>query len=499
MTTTRRTKFEDLSRTTGIRGVLRTAGLALGALVLLAGVATAQRGKPASLLLMPEYDNRTGSASILTVTNLNDTWGVTVEFRYVGEECLEFNRFLHLSPNDTFTCLTNVHCPWQNRGFVYVVAGSADTGEAISFNWLTGNISSIDGFESFGYSVEPFAFEAPLPQGVSTDLDGDGLRDLDGREYQMAPDRLLFPRFLGQGYGPLSTDLVLINLTGSRAFTASVNLKGYNDDSEEYSALHAFFCTERVPLLTVSSLFGNSFLASTNNDPNEIVGLPQWESGWFWIDGFRATSTEQVVGDPAILGFLVEKDSGQESAVLPFASGSQGNGCLIHQDDTIVTPPGTSFCFGHDGMGTPCPCNNDNDGSLAGAGCANGVFGSGARLLGSGMASVGADSLVLTATNVEPNNSGLFFQANNAVNGGDGLPFGDGLRCAGGNVIRLQVRFANSSGISATGIAIGLKGGVSAGDVRRYQYWYRNISNPPCGAGVNDFNLTNGYEITWQP
>ncbi len=63
-------------------------------------------------------------------------------------------------------------------------------------------------------------------------------------------------------------------------------------------------------------------------------------------------------------------------------------------------------------------------------------------------------------------------------------------------MIRLEVVIADANGDAATTIAIGSKGGVAAGDVRRYQYWYRDPVGSPCGSG---FNLTNGYEITWQP
>ena len=42
-------------------------------------------------------------------------------------------------------------------------------------------------------------------------------------------------------------------------------------------------------------------------------------------------------------------------------------------------------------------------------------------------------------------------------------------------------------------------GNVLPGDTKRYQCWYRTSVSPPCGLGVNDFNLSNGYEITWTP
>ena len=70
---------------------------------------------------------------------------------------------------------------------------------------------------------------------------------------------------------------------------------------------------------------------------------------------------------------------------------------------------------------------------------------------------------------------------------------------AGGGLIRLQVRTSNGAGMSSTTIGIAAKGGVVAGDTKRYQCWFRTTVNPPCGAGVNDFNLSNGYEIVWQP
>ncbi len=158
--------------------------------------------------------------------------------------------------------------------------------------------------------------------------------------------------------------------------------------------------------------------------------------------------------------------------------------------------PGTGFCFGELGSGTPCPCANDNDGSVPGSGCANGVYSAGANLTASGIASVSSDSLVLMTTRTEPNNSGLYFQGHNAVAGGDGIVFGDGLRCAGGGVIRIQVRTSDGVGSSATTIPIGAKGGVSSGDTRYYQCWYRNPLNSPCGS---DFNASNGYAITWLP
>lgn len=194
-------------------------------------------------------------------------------------------------------------------------------------------------------------------------------------------------------------------------------------------------------------------------------------------------------GNPA--QYVIDVATDQHENVFVTGSGSDNGFCI----ENAHPVPGTGYCFGDPGSGTPCPCNNDNDGSIPGSGCYNGVFTSGAQLTGSGVASVNSDSLVLTTTHAEPHRAGLYFQANSQINGGNGITFGDGLRCAGFGLIRLQIRISDAAGASSTTIAIGAKGGVAPGDVKRYQYWYRTVTSPPCG---HDFNTSNGYEVTWR-
>ncbi len=159
-------------------------------------------------------------------------------------------------------------------------------------------------------------------------------------------------------------------------------------------------------------------------------------------------------------------------------------------DVDCVGGPGISFCSG-DGSGTACPCGNTGG---AGEGCANDT-GSGARLSGTGSSSVGADDLVLSTTNLT-NGPGLFFQGDNAVGGGAGVQFGDGLRCAGSSVRRLEIAFSNTANgfTTTTSVSIATNGAVNAGDTKRYQYWYRDPGASPCS---NLFNLSNGYEVSW--
>ena len=62
-------------------------------------------------------------------------------------------------------------------------------------------------------------------------------------------------------------------------------------------------------------------------------------------------------------------------------------------------------------------------------------------------------------------------------------------------MIRLQVRTSSATGESETTAPIAALGMVQPGDVKRYQLWYRDPDASPCGSG---FNLTNGYELTWE-
>jgi probable HAF family extracellular repeat protein len=164
----------------------------------------------------------------------------------------------------------------------------------------------------------------------------------------------------------------------------------------------------------------------------------------------------------------------------------------FHAVKWTITAVQTTFCFG-DGSGNACPCGNSG---AAGNGCAHSLSPIGANLIGSGSASLASDTLVLSGSNM-PNSSALYFQGTLQLNGGLGNAFGDGLRCAGGTVIRLGTK-ANASGASqypaALDLPVSLKGLVTTPGTRTYQAWYRNAASF-CTAST--FNLTNGLSIAW--
>ncbi len=177
----------------------------------------------------------------------------------------------------------------------------------------------------------------------------------------------------------------------------------------------------------------------------------------------------------------------------PIADTGVGTAPIVDMGAYEANPVQVSlYCFG-DGSGTPCPCANTG---AAEHGCANSLYPEGCQLTASGTPSVSNDTFRLTATGSIGGQPGLFFLGNNAVNGGLGNTFGDGLRCAGGGVKRLEVVFTCGCGAASSTVSIAQEGGLVAGDLKRMQWWYRDPNKSPCG---NGFNLSNGVEVTWTP
>lgn len=148
---------------------------------------------------------------------------------------------------------------------------------------------------------------------------------------------------------------------------------------------------------------------------------------------------------------------------------------------------GQDYCFGLN-----CPCGNDDPN----AGCAN-SSGSGGLLTAAGSTSIMANDLTMTATNLIPGQTAALFSADNALNGGNGRVFGDGLRCAGVNLERLNIGAADGMGTFTTGPGvIGLESNPVVGQTRRMQVWYRDPMGGPCNSG---HNLTNGVSLLYAP
>lgn len=312
--------------------------------------------RPGSLLLFPEFDNRDGDMTLITVTNTDcsgTSSDVDVEFVFIdADDCGEFNTTITLTPCDTFTAITNYLNPNMEQGYFYAFAKN-EAGEAINHNGLIGSAMVISGIEQFDYQVNPVSFLGIGAPGTITDLDGDGVRDLDGAEYDHAPDTITVPRFLGQGVdalgegSPVNSHLILIGLSGGQDFTTTICFDVYNDNEEAFSGEYTFYCWEKPTLLQVRGTFANSFLRTTDHDLGEILGAAnRRESGWICIDGCFATSQQETIANPAFYAVLVERISNYSVSDLPFECGRQANGALLPR--------------GLFGDGDPNPVDGDN-------------------------------------------------------------------------------------------------------------------------------------------
>ena len=327
--------------------LLSTVVLAGAACLGLGASAHAGQGQPGSLLVFPTFDNTRGGITLFTVTNTSDdqvNGTINVEFVYInGMNCQEFNRTRTLTPDDEISVLSQFDNPNMHKGYCYVFAKSHTTGAAIKFDHLIGSelvVNATTGAQSSpiitgDYSLNAWSFKAGagLTEGSNTDVNGNGLRDLNNTEYEAAPDRLDVPRFLGEG-GPQNANaqLALINLTGGAQFTAVVDFLVYNDNEEVFSAQYSFTCWALVELADISSVFTNDFLSTTNHSSTEIFAGPVMfnEAGWFRINGNTAFSTAAQFSDPAILGAYIESiHVAQGGAILPFGEGTQTNGSLL--------------------------------------------------------------------------------------------------------------------------------------------------------------------------
>lgn len=311
-----------------------------------AGSALATDGRnPGSLLLYPEFDNRTGTATVVTVTNVqvgDEQPDVDVEFIYIGRfgpdaediDCEETNRTVTLTPGDTFTALTNVHNPEHDQGFLYVFAKN-NLDIPIVHNWLTGNVMTVDGFTQFEFSVNPVSYEG-IGDGVFTDLDMDENLDMNGCEYSTNPDEILIPRFFGQVQTNFYDELIMIGLSGGAAFETKLDFLIFNDNEQIFSSEHTFRCWERAPLLRISNLFENEFLKLwTEHDPEELWGAPEIETGWIHIQGAVANSVSTSIQDPSVYCVLVSRvDENRGAADLPFERGARTNGELFPRSNS---------------------------------------------------------------------------------------------------------------------------------------------------------------------
>jgi hypothetical protein len=142
-----------------------------------------------------------------------------------------------------------------------------------------------------------------------------------------------------------------------------------------------------------------------------------------------------------------------------------------------------------------CPCFTSLPFGVVG-GCANSQQGHGGELAVAGTASLANDTLALLGTRMT-NSSAVYFQGTSIL--GTPIPFGDGVRCVGGSLLRLGTtsNVGGSSQYPGPGdLSVSVRGGVGAPGLRAYQVMYRD-GGAFCTPAL--FNATNGFVVSWGP
>lgn len=119
--------------------------------------------------------------------------------------------------------------------------------------------------------------------------------------------------------------------------------------------------------------------------------------------------------------------------------------------------------------------------------------GPGAYINAGGSNSVAANNLVLQAFDCPPSVNGIFFYGTSQTQ----VALGNGLRCAGGPLVRFPIAPTNIFGDAQQVVNLNaLPGGalIQAGNTRYFQYWFRDLAGG--GAGTN---LSNTLSVQFCP
>ena len=293
-----------------------------------------------------------------------------------------------------------------------------------------------------GYTVQADGFLAEIRDSVF-------FRNLNANAYTEATNRGVFD--------PAMNNVVTAGFNPSDAPIQSIT-RGAPVVAPGYSVL---------PVISLDPRPANDALVSVGSAPNDGFFTPAQYRGAFalgaqsWLCGWTASSA---------FGFTTNCD------------------------------PGVAFCFPGTGGVSACPCGNPG---LAGRGCDNSSATGGALLTASGIAALGADSLVFNASDEKPTATSILLQG--TTNVAAGSVFGQGIRCAGGALKRLYVKNAVGGSVTMPGggdpsvsaRSSTLGDTIGAGTTRFYQTYYRDPSVLGGCAATSTFNVSNGQAIVW--
>ncbi|MBI5288131.1 MAG: hypothetical protein HY873_04075 [Chloroflexi bacterium] len=244
-----------------------------------------------------------------------------------------------------------------------------------------------------------------------------------------------------------------------------------------------------LPLGTFDSGQGRRLIVNSNNPAAYEWNGSAWAPSLTEVQGIVYCMTEYDDGHGGGPSLYFTGQLGRVAGMESWRIGALRRSCV---------EPVDTMCFG-DGTVATCPCLNQG---LRGNGCANSVAPSGARLSHSGLPT--NDTLALTTINQPANSATIVLQATEAVQ--TRTPFGDGLLCLGGRLVRLFTRTASNGSIVVPGPGDPTLRDRSAqrgdplvpGNVRYYQAYYRDVDAAFCPAPTGGTsNMTNGVRVVW--
>ncbi|MBI1853954.1 MAG: hypothetical protein HYR85_26755 [Planctomycetes bacterium] len=289
-------------------------------------------GRPASALIFPLVDSRTGKGTLISITNTNEdrTSCSSSDFRS-GDVCLQYTYFANdasrghcrefdvsecLTPGDTLTVIADQHNPNMEIGWLWVEARDPESFEAIEFDFLIGSAIIVDTGLDFMARYIPYGFRANCTFHVDrcgrglTDCNSDGAANF-GREYDAWPATLFVDSFFQEGgTNPEFTDTIAL-ASCETSGTTFVDSFIWNNRERRFSRDFEFECFFVGTIGDITNVAGN-----LGGDPNELTsGSRSIQTGWLHLTGENAP----------ILGVFIQK----------IANTSFGDGDVLEYDGTF--------------------------------------------------------------------------------------------------------------------------------------------------------------------
>jgi hypothetical protein len=207
-----------------------------------------------------------------------------------------------------------------------------------------------------------------------------------------------------------------------------------------------------------------------------VVGAPQDDQEAF--DAGAAYVFEREASGAWAQTAKLTRSSAQASDYLSLALSLSGDRAMLGAGYAAGAQQGAVFVYELGVGSTYCQSSANSTGAPA-------------QLASIGSASLAADKLTLVAAPVL-DAAGLFFLGPNRAS----IPFGNGVRCVGGSLLRLAPQLPQS-GVMTRRLdltAPPLAGNLIAGSVWNFQAWYRDI---PAGGAY--FNTSSALAILFEP